>query len=105
MKKLCLATLFFALLSPSAFGQQLTQTVRGVVLDLDSKLPLAGATVTIPGTEPVIGTITNASGNFRLENVPVGRITLQLSYLGYENQIVPNIVVNSGKEVLLELHL
>jgi len=105
MKKLCLAALAFILFAPSAFGQQLTQTVRGVVLDLDSKLPLVGATVTIPGTEPVIGTVTNANGDFRLENVPIGRISLQLSYLGYENQLVPNIVVNSGKEVFLELHL
>jgi hypothetical protein len=44
-------------------------------------------------------------GTFRLENVPLGRITLQLSYLGYEKSVLPNIVVNSGKEVVLNVNM
>jgi hypothetical protein len=43
------------------------------------------------------------NGVFRLANVPVGRITLQLSSVGYEKKTIPNIVVNSGKEVFLNL--
>ncbi len=34
-------------------------------------------------------------------NIPVGRVTLQLSYMGYEKMSMPNIEVNSGKEVVL----
>jgi hypothetical protein len=45
------------------------------------------------------------SGSFRFDKIPVGRIDLQLSYLGYERKIIPNIVVNSGKEVVLELDM
>jgi len=83
----------------------LTQTVRGTIIDTDSKSTLIGATVIIANTNPIIGTITDVDGNFRLEDIPVGRITLQLSYIGYENITIPNIVVNSGKEVILHLNM
>ncbi len=98
--------LFTALFYCSAlFGQTLTQTVRGKILDTDSQLPLVGAEVLIPGTDPLIGTVTDAEGQFRLENIPVGRINLVLSYIGYEKQTISNIVVNSGKEVVLDLQM
>jgi hypothetical protein len=83
----------------------LTQTVRGVVLDADSKVPLIGATVAILSTNPMMGVAADENGKFRFENVPVGRIDLQLSYIGYEKKIIPNIVVNSGKEVVLQLDM
>ena len=88
-----------------AFGQVLTQTVRGTVVDTDTNLPLIGAQVVIPGSDPIQGAATDLQGHFRLENVSIGRITLHLSYLGYENQVIPNIVVNSGKEVILNLSM
>ncbi|MDB4286392.1 carboxypeptidase-like regulatory domain-containing protein, partial [bacterium] len=91
------------LFTPFAFSQGLTQTVRGKIIDTDSQLPLVGVGALIPGTDPLIGTFTDLDGEFRLENVPVGRVTLQLSYLGYEKKTIPNIVVNSGKEVILDL--
>ena len=84
---------------------KLTQTVRGTIIDLDSRLSLIGATIVILDSEPLIGTVTNVDGKFRFENLPVGRITLQVSYMGYEAKTIPNIVVNSGKEVVLDLNL
>ncbi|MCK5169111.1 MAG: TonB-dependent receptor, partial [Bacteroidales bacterium] len=105
MKKFILTTFIIAMFTTLAFSQNLTQTVRGTIIDTDSKLPLIGATVTILGSDPLIGTATDVNGNFRFENIPVGRITLQLSYLGYESKTIPNIVVNSGKEVILNLNL
>lgn len=87
------------------FSQELTQTIRGSILDIDSKLPLIGAEVIIANTDPLIGTTTDENGNFRLEKIPLGRVTLHLSYLGYENQTIPNIVVTSGKEVILNLNM
>ena len=57
----------------------------------------------ILGTDPLIGTATDVNGIFRLEKVPVGRIAVKISYLGYETKIISDIVVNSGKEVVLDL--
>lgn len=105
MKKLSLTTLIIVMFTTLAFSQKLTQTVRGAIIDTDSKLPLIGANVMIPGTDPLIGTATDVNGKFRLENIPLGRITLRLSYIGYEYKTIPNIVVNSGKEVVLNLNM
>jgi hypothetical protein len=105
MKRLNLTALIIALITTLAISQELTQTVRGTIIDTDSKMPLIGSTVIIPGTSPIIGTTSDVDGIFRLENVPLGRITLQFSYLGYENMTIPNIVVNSGKEVVLNVSM
>ena len=82
-----------------------SQVVRGNVIDYDSKLPLIGATISIPNTDPLIATSSDVTGKFRLENIPIGRIELQISYMGYEPLILPNIEVYSGKEVVLELNM
>jgi len=105
MKKLFLTTLVIALLAIQVFSQNLTQTVRGTIIDIDSKLPLIGASLVIVGTNPAIGTTTDANGKFRLEKVYIGRVTLQFSYIGYEPLTVTNIEVNSGKEVVLDLNM
>jgi hypothetical protein len=105
MKNLLLTTLVIAVFGLQVFGQKLTQTVRGTIIDMDSKLPLIGASIVITGTNPVTGTTTDANGKFRLDKVQTGRITLQLSYIGYEPMTVPNIEVNSGKEVVLDLNM
>jgi len=105
MKKFSLTILIIAMFTTMAFSQRLTQTVRGTIIDIDNKQPIIGATVVIPNSDPIIGTITDENGIFRLEDIPIGRITLQLSFIGYESKTFPNIVVNSGKEVVLDLSL
>ncbi len=105
MKKLILTLAMIVVFTTLTFGQTLTQTVRGTILDTDSKLPLIAATVIISGSNPIIGTTTDINGNFRMENIPIGRVTLQISYMGYEPKIIPNIEVNSGKEVFLSINL
>ena len=92
---------------PRIYAQEFlpVQTIRGTIKDIDSKYPLIGATVQIADSQPLIGVVTDVDGNFRLNNVPVGRVTLQVNYLGYESQTIPNIVVTSGKEVILNLAL
>jgi len=81
------------------------QTVRGQIIDQDSKTPVIGANVIIIGSNPILGASTDIDGNFRIEKVPVGRINLQVTYLGYEKKTIPNIVVGSGKEIVLNVQI
>ncbi len=104
-QKFSLTALFFIFLSSIVFSQNLSQTIRGTIGDHDTKLPLVGAQIVVFGSEPPKGAITDGQGQFRLENVPIGRVILQISYLGYEQLTIPNIVVNSGKEVVLALDM
>jgi hypothetical protein len=84
---------------------QPTQTIRGKVVDADSRKPLLGANILILEAGPITGVITDESGDFIIENVPVGRYTLLVSYVGYKSTILRDILVGTGKEVFLDVGL
>jgi hypothetical protein len=44
-------------------------------------------------------------GNFRLDHVPVGRRAIKITSIGYEETVIGNIIVTSGKEVVLTVEL
>ncbi|TDX02016.1 TonB-dependent receptor [Dinghuibacter silviterrae] len=78
-----------------------TQTIKGVVTDKTSEKPLAGVTVQAAG----LTTITDSLGRYTLKNVPLGRQQLAYSYAGYQPALIPEVLVTSGKEVILDLGL
>jgi len=84
---------------------QLTQNVKGTVLDNASNSPLIGATIELLSETINIGTTTDIDGYFRLEKVPVGRHTFRVSYLGYYPIVLPDMEVNAGKELILNVGL
>ncbi|MBI3111442.1 MAG: TonB-dependent receptor [Ignavibacteriales bacterium] len=84
----CLAGLF---VFPSLLAQPSVGTIAGSVADSATGLPLAGANVVLRGT--VLGTATNASGEFRLNRVPSGVYSVVVSMVGYQRVIVSDIVV------------
>jgi len=86
-----------------SFGQQQVQTVRGIIVDQQSKKGIEQATVSIQGRN--LATVTDSSGGFVIYQVPVGRVTIQVSHVGYEPFQLYNIVVESGKETMLNLAL
>jgi hypothetical protein len=95
---------FLLLLATFSYAQS-TQTVRGRVLDEVTKTPLIGVNITVLGTETLLGSATDVDGFYRISNVPLGRQTLKVSYIGYEEQIIPNVIVTAGKEVILNFSL
>jgi len=98
--------LLIALLLPATlFAQPLTQTVRGTVIDQSLQTPIPGATVALSSATPVQGTLTGTDGSFRLDGVRVGRQTLRISFVGYKDAILSNIVVDAGKELVLTVSL
>ncbi|RAW03547.1 TonB-dependent receptor [Pseudochryseolinea flava] len=85
---------------------QSTQTIRGRIVDEVTQTPLVGVSITITtSTDKLLGTITDAEGNFRIDNVPVGRQILKITYVGFQEQTIPNTVVTAGKEVVLNVSL
>ncbi len=83
----------------------LTQNVRGKVVDIESQSPIPGVTVVVTSLKPEIGTITDAEGNFRLENIPVGRISVGAMLVGYNYFEYRDLELKSGKELILNIEL
>ena len=92
------------LTGPSVIGQ-ISQTIRGTIIDKQAESPLIGAAVQVVGITPVLGGIADENGSFEIKNVPTGRHAIQVSFIGYKTMTIPNIVVNAGKETILNLSL
>ncbi|MCR9066314.1 MAG: carboxypeptidase-like regulatory domain-containing protein, partial [Cytophagales bacterium] len=102
--KLKIITILLFACSLTAFGQELSQNIRGTIIDKEAKFALIGATgniITLNNT----GAVANEEGNYIFENVPVGRHTIKFSYVGYEDVVLNNIVVDAGKEVILNIEM
>src|SRR4030095_10826744 len=82
-----------------SYSQNLTQDIKGFVVDKDSRRPLAGAPVSVAEDSIQATVITDSSGNFLLTRIPVGRRRVQCSFSGYVSFITDNIIVNSAREV------
>ena len=72
-------------------SQNITETIRGKVIDNITKDPLIGANVILINSDPLVGASTGLDGSFRLDNVPVGRISLKISFIGYHEIIIDDL--------------
>ena len=79
----------FCLTTYVLFAQNPTQSVRGVVRDAANRETLPGASLMLRKLER--GTITDMEGQFLFSEVPVGRYTLEVRFVGYEPVVVPEI--------------
>jgi len=84
-------------------AQNNTQTIKGTVIDKQSQSTIIGATVTLLRSNPLLGSTTNANGKYAIANVLPGRYDIQVTYIGYKEVTIPNVVVTSGKEVVLDI--
>jgi hypothetical protein len=85
--------------------EQFKQNIRGKIIDKESKTPLFGANVYLDSSDPPMGAVTDEKGNYTIENVPIGNVTIKLSYLGYKPITIPNLRLTSGKELILNIEL
>ena len=86
----------------TSWGQ--TATISGSVVDAEARYPLMGATVQVL-TVPDKVTAADLDGRFKLEDVPLGRHALQVSFMGYEPRVLEGIVLTSGRPVVLDIDL
>ncbi len=106
MKLKSLFILLLASVLPSfTYAQNITQVVKGQILDAQSELPLIGATIELISDSKQLGSSTDIDGYFSLTGVPVGRQGFAIHYLGYESITLPNVEVGAGKQVVLEIRM
>ncbi len=103
MTKYILIISFF--LASVSFAQNNRQNIRGVVSDKLSQTTLPGANIVILDNTEIKGTTTDIKGNYILSGLAPGRYEIKASFIGYKDVIIPNIVVSSGKETILDISM
>lgn len=103
--RLFLTAILAVALQSGVLAQAVTQTIRGIITDQQSKQPVASAIVEVIANGSKHGTVSDADGSFAVEGVPVGRVTVHISHMSYGEQWMPDVVVASGKETILNPEL
>lgn len=88
-----------------ANAQVVTSKIQGRVIDKSTESPIPFANIGITNPPLNLGTISDAQGEFLIDNVPVGRCVLQVSYIGYATLEISDVLVTSGNNPLLIIKL
>lgn len=93
------------LLSTLLFAQN-AQTIRGTITDKTAKYPIIGAAVVLKQSAEIVkNTVTNVDGEYRLEDVPYGKYTIEVSFIGYQTILNAEVNVQSGAQTILNIEL
>lgn len=95
----------FLIYSASIFGQELVQNIKGRITDLQSGAPIPGVMVQLLAGDSTNATMSDLGGNYKLQQVPVGRVSILFQLMSYENVLQPNLVVTSGKELIVNVSM
>jgi hypothetical protein len=96
--------LFFLFLVLNSYTQTITQTIKGVVVDKQSQTPIPGAIIQVVNSNPLLGTSTNEQGEFKITNVPIGRLQIKIQVISYKEKYI-TINLNAGKESITNIEL
>lgn len=75
---------FYCLITSTAWADK--GSIRGIVYDRETNLPLAGATILLVGNGK--NTASDVFGTFQFSGLPAQSYKLKISFLGYESQLI-----------------
>ena len=86
-------------LTAGLLAQTPTQTLRGRVIDQESQQPLVGATVIVfKGEQQIAGANTDTAGYYQVTGLPLGGISIEVTYLGYGEYRKDNLYLTAARE-------
>ncbi|MEM6644266.1 MAG: carboxypeptidase-like regulatory domain-containing protein, partial [Bacteroidota bacterium] len=98
--------LFSLLVALSSVGvAQITGKIKVSLSESHSEDPIPFATVKLLGTSPLLGGVTDLDGRLTIEDIPIGRYDVEITYTGYQPTVIKALLVTSGKEALVETSL
>ena len=99
--------LFIVTLLTFGIATAQTQTIRGILKDKETQKPIVGAKIAVEtsDTSLKLSSISAEDGSYTIGNVPLGRQNLMVEAKGYRSNPIPNIVVTSAKEVMVNVDM
>lgn len=85
-------------------AQDFKQSVKGTVLDKTLQTPIEGAVILLATDSSKFST-TNQNGEFEIKNLSVGRIKLVVRHTQYQEVVLSNLLLTSGKELVLNIQM
>ncbi|MGD0583242.1 MAG: TonB-dependent receptor [Bacteroidales bacterium] len=85
--------------SVSIAQQRSTGIITGKVFDNSTKQPLEYATVAVTEQltgKVVTGTVADAKGIFRIQNIPSGSYRIEIYFMGYEKNTIENVKITES---------
>lgn len=95
--------LFVVFESISAQAQEVTQILRGRVVEAVTKRPVPNVALRLDNNYSPI--TTNTEGVFTIDNVPVGRHRLTITSVGFRTVILTDVLLEAGKQTIIEIAL
>lgn len=96
-----LLSIGFFLTGVNTFAQ-MNGNIIGTVEDMNTQEKLAGVTISVEGAS--YGTVTDSTGNFKL-NIPVGTYSVSASFVGYKTNTQYNVEITSGNDQVVRYEL
>ncbi len=97
---LLFVTLFFLRFTSTA---QINQTIRGRVSDATTQKPIPQATISLSGEN--FTTLSDTDGNYIIKETKPGRYELTVSSIGFTPKKITELLVQSGKELIVNVEL
>lgn len=95
---------FLTIISHTSTAQN-TGSLKGKVIDVNSKEALIGASITLQSYTNFKGTTSDENGNFILPGITFGNHSIEVSYVGYQSKVVSDIAIYDSKGSYIEIIL
>jgi hypothetical protein len=100
--KIFMLSVALCLMAGGGYAQK-TGSISGTIFQKTTQQSLAGANITIAGTN--LAAAADSNGRFRILNIPVKTYNLVISSVGFKTFTLYNVVVNSGNENVFNIEL
>ncbi len=98
-----LVVLLVATSGLSSAADEARGSIKGTVIDVQSKQPLSGVIVIVKDTR--LGAYCDAQGNFAIKDIAVGTYSLTFRLVGYAPQARTDVIVRPGRITFLNVAL
>jgi hypothetical protein len=82
---------------------QFTGTMKGKIIEQSTKQPITGVSVIIQNSK--LGATTDTAGSFTIAAVPEGNYSLVISFIGFQQKIINDVIVIRNKTCYFETEL